>query len=426
MLLTRLNIYTSVISRTDRDLKANNVLITNQQYCHEDKESVSHIYAECPVVCKLTDFGLSRSLDAQTQSILQSRTEEIIRGTPVYMAPEIHLGILKSANQIDLKKTDIWSLGILAYAVINPNLINPYYKEADALGSALTMEIMKSFMQSQLFPTHDAKYELHRVTLWWQIEEIFNSCAKFDPNERPAISEIAQGLNVKDPEEYLIVKGLNISQNTALENADSDVAHRIQYNTSDLLEMDHEIPQNDGTNACVYLALKICDIFIRNESPDDRVPSWEELERITEEMIKTLPAKINSVRNSSEKYDPIIAKTILTSNNLLEGNYELSEECVSNYGVFTELGRKELINALTNEKLTRTKKCVGLYTCTPYTFLVGIHNGSFFIVDTHPIGEELGGNGNAILVRARDKDLRSCKLIIQWIIKRLKNSGVMK
>jgi hypothetical protein len=56
-------------------------------------------------------------------------------------------------------------------------------------------------------------------------------------------------LNVKDPEESLIVKGLNISQNTALENADSDVAHRIQYNTSDLLEMDHEIPQNDGTNA---------------------------------------------------------------------------------------------------------------------------------------------------------------------------------
>ncbi|CAB4025067.1 Tyrosine- kinase SPK-1, partial [Paramuricea clavata] len=87
-----------------RDLKANNVLITNQHYCHEDKESVSHIYAECPVVCKLTDFGLSRSLDAQTQSILQSRTEEIIRGTPVYMAPGIHLGILKSANQIDLKK----------------------------------------------------------------------------------------------------------------------------------------------------------------------------------------------------------------------------------------------------------------------------------------------------------------------------------
>lgn len=342
------------------------------------------------------------------------------------MAPEIHLGILKSANQIDLKKPDIWSLGILAYAVINPNLINPYYKEADALGSPLTMEIMKSFMQSQLFPTHDAKYELHRVTLWWQIEEIFNSCAKFDPSERPAISEIAQGLNVKDLEESLIVKGLNISQNTALENADSDVAHRIQYNTSDLLEMDHEIPQNDGTNACVFLALKICDIFIRNESPDDRVPSWEELERITEEMIKTLPAKVNSVRNSSEKYDPIIAKTILTSNNLLEGNYELSEERVSNYGVFTELGRKELMNALTNEKLTRTKKCVGLYTCTPYTFLVGIHNGSFFIVDTHPIGEELGGNGNAILVRTRDKDLRSCKLIIQWIIKRLKNSGVMK
>ena len=46
-----------------RDMKANNVFITKQHYCHKDRESFSHIYAECPVVCKLTDFGLSRSLD---------------------------------------------------------------------------------------------------------------------------------------------------------------------------------------------------------------------------------------------------------------------------------------------------------------------------------------------------------------------------
>ena len=115
---------------------------------------------------------------------------------------------------------------------------------------------MKSFMQSQLLPIHDAKYELHRVTLWWQIEEIFKLCAEFDPNERPTISEITQGLNVKDPEESLIIKGLNISQNTALENANSNVVHRMQYNTSDLLEMDKEIPQNDRTNGCVFSCIE--------------------------------------------------------------------------------------------------------------------------------------------------------------------------
>ncbi|XP_028404062.1 G-type lectin S-receptor-like serine/threonine-protein kinase At5g35370 [Dendronephthya gigantea] len=40
------------------------------------------------IVCKVTDFGLSRSLHAQTKSVLQSRTDDVTRGTPVYMAPE--------------------------------------------------------------------------------------------------------------------------------------------------------------------------------------------------------------------------------------------------------------------------------------------------------------------------------------------------
>ena len=68
-------------------------------------------------------------MDAQKQSILQSRTKEICRSTPVCMAPEIHLDQLTNASQTDLKKMDIWSLGILAYSMINPNLSNPYRKE---------------------------------------------------------------------------------------------------------------------------------------------------------------------------------------------------------------------------------------------------------------------------------------------------------
>ena len=63
----------------------------------------------------------------------------------------------------------------------------------------------------------------------------------------------------------------------------------------------------------------------------------EKLESIKEETIKTLPAKSNSVRNSSETYDSVEVKDILSSNNLLQGNYQLSEECVSNSSVFTKL-----------------------------------------------------------------------------------------
>ena len=56
-----------------RDLKPENILVTNQHYCHEDESTISRIYANCPIICKVTDFGFSRSLNAQTQSFLHSR-----------------------------------------------------------------------------------------------------------------------------------------------------------------------------------------------------------------------------------------------------------------------------------------------------------------------------------------------------------------
>ena len=176
-----------------RDLKPENVLVTNQHYCHEDEATVSRIYASCPIICKLTDFGFSRSLNAQTQSFLQSRTDDVWRGTPVFMAPEIHRCALNNASLSDLKQTDIWSLGVLAYAVVNSNLINPYHKETEILGGGLlTTDTMKLLMQREQLPTHDPKYESRRITEWWQIEEIFDMCTKFEPSARPTTSDVLQ------------------------------------------------------------------------------------------------------------------------------------------------------------------------------------------------------------------------------------------
>ena len=273
-----------------RDLKPTNVLLSNQHYCGKEPEAISRIYAERPIVCKLSDFGLSKSLDAQTQSIMVSRTEDVIRGTPVYMAPEIHLRTLKIANQNDLKKTDIWSLGILAYAMINPNLENPYRKETGLLCYQLNMDIMKTIIQTQTLPRHDDKYK--RVAKWWQIEEIFNSCTKFDPTERPTTSEISEKMKFNNPEDSLVVSKLAVSQNSALENADFEFEHRLQSGEPDFLGIDERITGSDGTNACVFFVLKISDVLLQK----DHSPSWEELESIAEETIKTFPEQINNLR----------------------------------------------------------------------------------------------------------------------------------
>ncbi len=173
-----------------------------------------------------------------------------------------------------------------------------------------------------------------------------------------------------------------------------------------------------------FLALHFYDIFLQKVKEVGCL-SWEDLVGIGEETIRLFPVKINAFRDVSETYDVVNAKAILTSNNLLNANYELSEECISSNGVFTELGRRELYDALNKQDSAEQVNQVGLYICSPYTFLVGTNSGSFFLIDTHPIREDLGGNGNGILVATSDTSEMSCKLLIQWILKRLKSSGVI-
>ena len=92
-------------------------------------------------------------------------------------------------------------------------------------------------------------------------------------------------------------------------------------------------------------------------------------------------------------YDPSEAKLVLEQNNLLGSSYDLSEECISGNGVFSKAGRSELTQALTSKQSEELKSRVGLYTCCPYRFLVGIHDNAYFLSDIHPVTEELGGDG---------------------------------
>ena len=73
------------------------------------------------------------------------------------MAPEIHTGQLAGASQDDLKMVNIWSLGILAYAMVNPNLSYPYWKECESSDAMLNEDVMKGFMQKHQLPRHNPK-----------------------------------------------------------------------------------------------------------------------------------------------------------------------------------------------------------------------------------------------------------------------------
>ena len=367
-------------------------------------------------MCKVTDFGLSRSLDAQTQSILRSRTSEICRGTLVYMAPEIHTGRLGRASQEDLKMADIWS-----FAMVNPNLSYPYWKECESLEAMLNEDIMKGFMHQHQLPSNDPKYEVLRATEWWIIEDIYDLCARFDPSLRPTAMRVLQAVR---SEESLVVHKLHVSQSSAIEQADLNFAREV--NDGSILKNCYENqihPQNDGTNACTFLAIAIGDKFLQEAAKENDI-TLDYLVRLGEEAINNLPSKINDHRDLSKMYDPSEAKSILEQNQLLGSTYDLSEECISANGVFSKAGMTELIQSLTSKQKEDVKSRVGLYTCCPYTFLVGLHDNSYFLIDTHPVTEEFGGDGNGILVATNDLSLHSCRLFVNWILKRLRACGL--
>ena len=109
-----------------RDLKPGNVLVSNRHYIDISADQLPSVFADCPVICKLTDFGQSRSTLLQTASIIHTKTMNIERGTERYMAPEILLeGKLNCATVEDLKAIDIWPLGMIFFSIINPDVEFP-------------------------------------------------------------------------------------------------------------------------------------------------------------------------------------------------------------------------------------------------------------------------------------------------------------
>jgi len=73
-----------------RDLKSENILVCNRHYTDENATyHFDRAWASRPVVCKLTDFGESRSHAVRTRiNATATRTRNVARGSLVYRAPE--------------------------------------------------------------------------------------------------------------------------------------------------------------------------------------------------------------------------------------------------------------------------------------------------------------------------------------------------
>lgn len=182
-----------------RDLKDANILVSNQHYCDLDARDIQTAWEQCPVICKLADFGESRSRVIQTNTVLQSQTSRVNRGTPVYMAPEILVGAtrLAVATTEDFKRADIWALGMSLFVLLNPCSKYPYFQEVqDALSRGQTaLEALENLFHARKAPTEPLKYQEKHATDWYTIQGILHKCIRFDPEARPNIDDVIAMVN---------------------------------------------------------------------------------------------------------------------------------------------------------------------------------------------------------------------------------------
>jgi len=183
-----------------RDLKTANILVSNQHYSslkHEDEFALE--YSKEPIVCKLTDFGESRGSDIQTQSIANSCTNNLLRGTVAYMAPEVLDFGLSEARSRDLEKIDIWALGMVIYCIMNADVPYPYKYEIENVRKrskkANSFDIMKEILARHKRPRMSEQYKCQQATKWTHLVKAYKECTSFLPARRPTLNHVLEVVN---------------------------------------------------------------------------------------------------------------------------------------------------------------------------------------------------------------------------------------
>lgn len=181
-----------------RDLKPENVLVSNHHYRGEtDRQKLNVASKAEPLICKLTDFGFSRSQLIQTLSVCFSRTDNVTRGTYPYMAPEILLTdsevMTEGATIEDLKLVDMWAYGMVLFAVINPCLQFPFEIDIERRTGPRTddaKEIILDFFKKGMKPAASDKYSTRQQSDWVNIWKMYDACTNYAPRKRPRAAEV--------------------------------------------------------------------------------------------------------------------------------------------------------------------------------------------------------------------------------------------
>ena len=173
-----------------RDPKPGNTLVCNQHY---DKDDLETSYAKYPIVCKLADFGLSRSLDIQARPArFWKRKLNPRAAVPLFIWPQSYNWKNWKSRTKKILRRPIFGRWDFSYTQwsIQMSLTRTGVNLND-----LAFRSMRDLLRRKQLPSHDDKYDSIRKSQWSQLANVFKSCARFDPRSRPTAAEILRLLN---------------------------------------------------------------------------------------------------------------------------------------------------------------------------------------------------------------------------------------
>ena len=304
------------------------------------------------------------------------------------MAPELLVGEsrLAVATFDDLKRADIWALGMTLMVLLNPCCKYPYSEELQGATSKgqSKLQCLEVLLRRKQLPREPLKYQHKHATHWYAIQNISKACTTFEPKDRPSASEILAMIN-KDSSASSMDLHLKVSQGSA---------HIAQHHSQ---VTDIHRPDIDGTNACAFLSAQIAhDIHqLQAEGRGGKGSVRLDITKVAEHAINALPHAIKRHRNMQQLYDVLSAYTLLRKTGCISIDYHLSEKFLTPDPVFSEKTRTDLLQAL--EAMLLKEFSIALYTCEPIIFTIGCINDIIFNLDTHSIPEAIGGQGKELL-----------------------------
>ncbi len=153
--------------------------------------SISNVLHQCNI--RLTDFGESWGNISHTSQIIRTHTNNIYKGTPAFVTPEV---IDPNKRPAALKEEQLGMLGMLLFCLVNQDCQVPYVKEASQTNKKDWNDYLVGKISSGTLPADSIKYEGLHATLWLGICDAFLCCIKITAFERSSLETVKQTLEI--------------------------------------------------------------------------------------------------------------------------------------------------------------------------------------------------------------------------------------